>query len=142
MRPSGAHTHPDGGGGAAVAVLALFILVGAGSTIAAALADVLRVLALIACTTAALAVAAAAGVVVWRVRHRNRPAPWTVTTLPPSRATRAVVPPQAQRPAIGRGNDVHLHLHGLSPADIAAALAHLNDTQPPTGTYRTGGPES
>ncbi len=95
MQPSGAHTHHDGGsGGAAVAVLALFILVGAGSTIAAAMADVLRVLALIACITAGLAVTATAGVVVWRIRHRNRPAPWTVTTLPASRATRMLAPPQ------------------------------------------------
>lgn len=136
MRPSGAHTHPDSGGGAAVAVLALFILVGAGSTIAAALADVLRVLALIACMTAGLAVTATAGVVVWRVRHRNRPTPWTVTTLPGRQQVPVLPPARAERPALGRGSDVHLHLHGLSPADIAAALAHLNDTQPPTETYR------
>jgi hypothetical protein len=127
MRPSGAHTHPDGGsGGAAVAVLALFILVGAGSTIAAALSDVLHVLALAALVTAGLALAAAAGVVVWRLRHRNRPAPWTATAVP-GRAARLVVPPRAQRTAIGRGNDVHLHLHGLSPADITAALTQLNN---------------
>jgi hypothetical protein len=129
MRPSGAHTHPDSGGGAAVAVLALFILVGAGGAIAAAAGDVLRVLALVACVTTGLAVTAAAGVVVWRIRHRDRPAPWTVTTLPARPATRMLVPPAAQRRAIGRGNDVHLHLHGLSPADIAAALARLNDGQ-------------
>jgi hypothetical protein len=131
MRPSGAHTHDEGASGAAVAVLALFILAGAGSTIAAALADVLRVLVLVASVTAGLAVAATAGVVAWRVRHRDRRAPWTVTTLPARRAARMLAPPRAQRPAIGRGGDVHLHLHGLSPADIAAALARLSDGQAP-----------
>jgi hypothetical protein len=130
-----------GGEGAAVAVLALFIVAVFGSAIAAVMADVLRVLELAAIIAAGVALAATAGVVVWRVRHRSRPAPWTVTAVTTARPTQVLAPPShgqpAARAAIGRGSDVHLHLHGLNPADIAAALAHLNDSHPDDhATYR------
>jgi hypothetical protein len=129
-------TTDSGGSGAAVAVLVLFIAAALAGPVVAVLADVLRVLELAAIALAGVGLVAAAGVVVWRVRHRNRPAPWTVAAVPPGRPAPVLAPPRAERPAIGRGNDVHLHLHGLSPADIAAALAHLNDGQDGGATHR------
>jgi hypothetical protein len=124
MKPSGAHTHTDGGGGGG-AVLAVIALVLVGAAIARPVAhaaeEVLRVVVLAA---EILAGAAVAGLGTWAAiaiaRNRKdrsaalpRPASTTGRVLPPAgrSAPRSALPSPAP--------ELHLHLHGVSPADVA-----------------------
>jgi len=125
MRPSGAHTHPESGSGlaAAMAVIAAMAFVSASVPLAHALAGLLRaVLITVIAATVVLAVAATVAIAICLRRHHIiRPgqpsrlitssARPVTTTMPPPRAVGA--------PA------VHLHLHGITAEDVAAALAHL-----------------
>jgi len=125
MRPSGAHTHPESGSGiaAAAAVIAAVAFASASIPLAHALAGLLRaVLIAVLAATAVLAVAATVAITICLRRHRlprpgqparliTSPARPVTTTLPPPRAVSAPV--------------VHLHLHGITAEDAAAALARI-----------------
>jgi hypothetical protein len=125
MRPSGAHTHPESGSGiaAAVAVIAAVAFASASVPLVHALADLLRaVLITVLAATAVLAVAATVAITICLRRHRL-PQPghpsWLIT--PPARPV-ATVPPNQRAVSAPL---VHLHLHGITVEDVAAALARL-----------------
>ena len=138
MRPSGAHTHPESGSGlaVAVAVIAAVAFASASVPLAHALAGLLRaVLITVIAAIAVLAVATIVAITICLRRHRlpwpgqpsrliTSPARPVTTTLPPPRAVGA--------PA------VHLHLHGITAEDAAAALAHLPVVFDPPEGRRTG----
>lgn len=141
MHPSGAHTHHDGGGAAAAAVLVLFIVAAFAKPLlhvidgllhvidglGHALAELLRILFIAAVGLAGTAVAAGAGLVAWKLRHRRHQVPpYTATVVQRGRARRGdVLPPRAyvHRPELGGPEEVHLHLHGLTPGQAAEAIA-------------------
>jgi hypothetical protein len=128
MHPSGAHTHPDGGSGigAVVGIVVAGAVVAsiAGPVIAAVTALIQLVLIIVA-VLAGLALAAGLALVVWRVRRGPRPAPWAApAAVRPGRAAVGVAGPVSPS-RVGAPGGLHLHLHGASPQDIAAALAHL-----------------
>jgi hypothetical protein len=66
-----------------------------------------------------------AAVIAFRV-HRWRAGGTTRVSLPAPTVARAVQAPTEPPPAIERPQEVHLHLHGVTPADIAAILAREN----------------
>jgi hypothetical protein len=122
--PDGAHTHGRGhghgsvGGGGDGAFVLLLILAGV-LAVGPVVAAVLQALLIFAVSAAAAILVAA---VVARVR-RVRRGPGRVVrpvTPPPWQAVQA---PPGPRPAIERPQEVHLHLHGLTPQDAAAILA-------------------
>jgi hypothetical protein len=131
MRPSGAHTHPESGSGlaAAVAVIAATALVAVPAS--HALAGLLRaVLVTVLAATAVLTVAATVAITICLRRHRlpQLGQPSRLITPPARPVTTAQPPQQVGTPA------VHLHLHGITAEDIAAALACLPVlSDPPKG---------
>ena len=74
------------------------------------------------------------GLLTWRWRRRptdaaraTLPHPGAVTPL--HGVTRAAQPLPQPRPALGRAPEIHLHLDGLAPEDLAVILStvHLRD---------------
>jgi hypothetical protein len=127
--PDGAHTHGHGSGrpgGAGVVLLVILAAALLGPAVAAAAAALLHALLIAAVLILDLAAVGVVALVAYRVRqarpepprvvHRITPAPW--------RPAQALPEP---RPAMGRPTEVHLHLHGVTPADIAAILDHRDE---------------
>jgi hypothetical protein len=134
MKPSGAHTHPDGGSGigAAVAVvLAAVVLASIAGPVVHAAVELLRVVLIAAAVILGLAALGGAGLVAWRLRRGRQNAPLVVHQVPPVTWRPAESLPVPQRsvaalPAPERPAEIHLHLHGVSAEDIAAILAEGN----------------
>src|SRR5215813_12636820 len=124
MRPSGAHTHPESGSGlaVAVAVIAAVAFVSASVPLAHALAGLLRaVLVAVIAAIAVLAVAAIVAITICLRRHHIiRPGQPSRLITSPARPVPTIPPPRAVSAPV-----VHLHLHGITAEDAAAALAHL-----------------
>ena len=129
--PDGAHSHgPEGGGGLVLAVIAAVVLIGgAGSAIGSAVVT----LVIIAAAVLTVAVLAAVGLLVWRTRQdgpRRHTAARAIVQLTPG--SRPQLSP-AHRPAIGPGRELHIHLHGLTPEQLAAIVtqrgAYLEEDQ-------------
>lgn len=123
-------------GGRAAAVIGAVILAAAiAGLIAAAAAELLRAVLIAAAVIFALAGAAGAALLAYRIRHGRTP-----QALPAHRARVAVRPqppppvprqaadplPGPQRPAIKAPREVHLHFHGVTAEDVAAILARVN----------------
>jgi hypothetical protein len=106
-RLDGAHTHGGGGGGLARLIAAVLIVAALAEPVTAAAAGVIRALLIAAVVVVGLAVVAGGVLVAWRLRGPRRPA---VRYLP--RSTAAAVPADP-RPA-----EIHLHFHGVAPADV------------------------
>jgi hypothetical protein len=109
-------TTGGGGGGLVLAVIAAAVLLssGAASAIASALVTILIIVAVVV-------VLAVAGVTVLLAR-RERPVITArpVYQLPPEPRPQLEA---SQRPAIGPGREVHLHLN-VTPDQLAAILRH------------------
>ena len=129
--PDGAHSHgPEGGGGLVLAVIAAVVLIGgAGSAIGSAVVT----LVIIAAAVLTVAVLAAVGLLAWRTRQdgpRRHTAARAIVQLRPG--SRPQLSP-AHRPAIGPGRELHIHLHGLTPEQVAAIVtqrgAYLEEDQ-------------
>jgi hypothetical protein len=125
MRPSGAHTHPESGSGlaVAVAVIAAVAFVSASVPLAHVLAGLLRaVLVTVIAAIAVLAVAVIVAITICLRRHHIiRPGQPSRLITSPARPVTATRQPQR---AVG-APAVHLHLHGITAEDVAAALARL-----------------
>ncbi len=140
MAPDGAHVHGHGGGGPGpFSALMLFLALAFAAMIAgpviAAVTVLVHVVLIIAAALVATAVAAGAGLLAWHLRrHRAGRRPSVPLLTPrPLRGTQPLSEPREPRPALERPAELHLHLHGVTPADIAAML---NGVQPDTTTWR------
>ncbi len=120
--PDGAHTHGHGGGGGlGMVVLVILAVALLGPAVAAAVAALLHLLVIVAVVLAAVAGAGAVALVAFpvsrgrqesaRALHRVTPAPARPSPLR-SEPRAAIEPPR----------QVHLHLHGVSADEIAAAI--------------------
>jgi hypothetical protein len=128
--PDGAHTHGSGGSGIGAAVLVVLgaaLAVNLAGPVAAAAGELLHIVVVVAGVVLGLGAAVLAAVIGWRLRHR-RPriaqdgltGNYAAVVPPPgSEASPAVTVPQ--RPEIERPA-VHMHLHGVSAEEIAAAI--------------------
>ena len=121
-RPDGAHTHgPQGGGELVLAVIAAAVLIGSGAL--SALASALTTILIITGCTIGIAVLGGIAFLVYRARQ-DRPGPpiaaRPVYRLPPEPRPSLEAP---SRPALEPGREIHLHLHGLTPDQIAAVPA-------------------
>jgi hypothetical protein len=120
MKPSGAHTHPEmgsrGGGNGWLVILGAIVLAAIASPPAHGISDLIKVLAI---TMAVVLVAVGLAVALtYQVRRRG---PRTLT----QRGMRAL--PAAERRALGRAQEVHLHFHGVSTEDVAAIIARQDE---------------
>jgi hypothetical protein len=120
--PDGAHTHGSGGsGGVGTVLLVLLAVALVGPAVAAAVTELVHALLIAAVVILSLAAVGEVALVAYRLRqarpetprvvHRITPAPWR--------------PGQARsepRQAIGPAREVHLHLHGMPPEQVAALL--------------------
>jgi hypothetical protein len=142
-RPDGAHTHgPQGGGGTLLAVIAAAVLIGSGAA-PAAVSALVTIVIVTGCVIG-LAVLGGIALLVYRARsivrltrktptrseRPGRPIPARpVYQLPPERAPQleeshkpAIEPrPENHFPAI-EPPQLHLHFHGMSPAEVAEAI--------------------
>jgi hypothetical protein len=130
--PDGAHAHGHGGGsGLGPVVLALLAVALLGPAVAAAAAELLHVLVIVAGVIVGVGAVCVAGLLAWRWR---RPRLDAARTAPPSfaeaKAVRAApplpkvqrqpgLPSHAQRELPG---GVHLHFHGVNAEDVAEIL--------------------
>lgn len=142
--PDGAHIHGSGdGGGLGTAVVVILAVALLGPAVAAAVAELLRLLVIVAAVLLGVGAAGLAGLLMFRARRRlggaaraRSPLPWTVVSLP--RLARAAQPPSRPvqrgsepRQAIGQPGGLHLHLHlgGLSAAERAEVMRQLRGGQ-------------
>jgi len=123
MRPSGEHTHPAPGSGLAAVLAAI-----AGAALVAApasyvLAGLLHaVVVTVIAATAVVAVALAVAITICLRRHRlPQPGQPSQLITPPARPVTTALPHQRAVCAPA----VHLHLHGITAENVAAALAYL-----------------
>jgi hypothetical protein len=120
--PDGAHTHGSGGPGPVL--LVLLAAAALGTAVAAAVAAIVHALIIATVVILGLAAVGRVALAAWRLRqprpgsarmvHRITPAPW-----------RPVQAPTELRQAIGPAREIHLHLHDVSPEDVAAVLRDL-----------------
>jgi hypothetical protein len=120
-RPDGAHTHGHGGGGGlALLIVAAVVVIALGEPVAHAVAGAIQTVLIIAAVVVGAAIFGVATFLIWHLRHSidARPAP------------RLYHPPAAAIPAESGPAEIHLHFHGVDPADMpavaeAARLASL-----------------
>ena len=119
-----------GGGGLRVVVLVIVAAALLGPAVVAAVAELLRVLLIVAGVIVGVGAASLAGLLAWRWRSR-KDAARAMPPLPRKMARAAQPLPKAQ-PAhalpTGRQRELpgglHLHFHGVSAEDVAAILRH------------------
>jgi hypothetical protein len=127
--PDGAHTHGSGGSGLGEFVLVILAVALLGPAVAAAVAELLHLLVIVAAVLAVLAGADLVALGAWQLRHARQEMArvvYRVTPAPP-RAVQAISEPRPRnafpdvpRQAIEAPRQVHLHLHGVSAEDVAA----------------------
>jgi hypothetical protein len=129
----------DGGGGstllAVLAVLAAAAIAGPVlAAVATAVAELVRIVLIVAGTLAALAVAGVVAFAAVRV-HRWRTSAPARASLPAPPSWRAIQTPPAPRPLPASRppaieQHVHHHWHGVSAEDVAAIIARQQEDQP------------
>jgi hypothetical protein len=126
MKPSGAHTHPDssGTGSAVLVVLAVIVAAALARPVIAAVAELVRLVLIAGAVTLGLALTAGAALAAHRLRRRGPGAALVVHRVTPVTPRAAETLPAAPRPVIETPRpEIHLHLHGVSAADIAAVIS-------------------
>ena len=127
--PDGAHTHGSGGGlGTAVlVVVGAALAVKLAGPVLAAVAELARVILIVAGVILGVGAAGLVGLLAFRMRHRLAgaarvmpPNPGAVSPL--HGVARAARPLPQPRPAIERAPEVHLHLHGVTPEEVAEVM--------------------
>jgi uncharacterized membrane protein YraQ (UPF0718 family) len=121
----------EGGGGLGVVVLVIVATALLGPAVVAAVAELLRVLLIVAGVIVGVGAASLAGLLAWRWRRWHQDAARAMPPLPRKMARAAQPLPKAQ-PAhalpTGRQRELpgglHLHFHGVSAEDVAAILRH------------------
>lgn len=120
-------TTSGGGGGLALVVIVAVVLIGSGaaSAAASAVASLLVTLAIVLGALIGLAVLGGIGFLVWRARQDRPGRPIAARLMYPYPVPPAVAPhlEGAGRPAVeAPRNELHLHFHGMTPADAAEAI--------------------
>ena len=97
---------------------------------AAAVAELVHTLLIIAAVLLGLAFVALVGFVAYRLRHR-RNLPGAARAIPPARAAQPLPEP---RTALGQAPEVHVHhhWHGVDAEDVAAILRGDGDIVRPS----------
>jgi Flp pilus assembly protein TadB len=128
--PDGAHTHGSGGSGLGEVIVILLAVALLGPAVAAAVAELVHVLLIMAGVVVGAGAAGLVGLLAWQLRRTRVDAARTMPPLP-SKMVRAARPlPQARRagelpaaPQREPPGGLHLHFHGLDAAQVAAIIA-------------------
>jgi hypothetical protein len=131
--PDGAHTHGSGGSGLGE-LLVILLAVALLGPAAAAVAELVHVLLIVAGVIVGAGAAGLAGLLAWQLRRTRVDAARAMPPLP-SKMVRAARPlPQARRagelpaaPQREPPGGLHLHFHGLDAAQIAAIIARQRE---------------
>ena len=131
--PDGAHTHGSGGSGLGE-LLVILLGVALLGPAAAAVAELVHVLLIVAGVIVGAGAAGLAGLLAWQLRRTRVDAARAMPPLP-SKMVRAARPlPQARRagelpaaPQREPPGGLHLHFHGLDAAQIAAIIARQRE---------------
>ena len=126
MRGTWQTTDGGGGGGLVLAVIAAAVLIGSGA--ASAIASALVTIAIVIGSIIGLAILGGIGLLVYRARQ-DRPgrpiAARQVYRLGPAAAPHLEgSQPLAIQPS---RNELHLHFHGMSPAEAAEAIRQASE---------------
>ncbi len=123
MRPSGAHTHDDGGGKAVLVIIGLAVVL---ALVTAAAKAVAAIPWYVWASLVLVAVAGTGGLVALAVRVHRRDTATLAARAQERRAlpapTQAISAPQAPREALPPVEQ-HLHFHVNSAAEVAEILA-------------------
>jgi hypothetical protein len=131
--PDGAHTHGSGGSGLGE-LLVILLAVALLGPAAAAVAELVHVLLIVAGVIVGAGAAGLAGLLAWQLRRTRVDAARAMPPLP-SKMVRAARPlPQARRagelpaaPQREPPGGLHLHFHGLDAAQVAAIIARQQE---------------
>ncbi len=93
----------------------------------AAVGELLRFALIVAGVILGLGAAGLVALIAYRVRRDASSRTIRARVVPPIPPARPAQPLPPARPAIERPPEVHLHLHGVSAADVAAILARHQD---------------
>lgn len=111
-RPDGAHTHGHGGGGfdpGVLGVIALAVVVAA--VVGPMVAALIHILIMVA-TVIGVTVLAGGGFLLWHSRHALA-----------ARAARPLTRPTVTAlPADSPRGEIHLHFHGVDPAEVSGVI--------------------
>jgi hypothetical protein len=97
--------------------------------VAAAAAELLHIVLIVAGVIVGVGAVSLGGLLAWRWRHSQSDAARAIAV--PPRVVRAAPPLSAERPAIAPPAEVHLHLHGMTPEEVAAVLRQHGALPPP-----------
>ena len=111
-----------GSGGLVLAVIAAVVLIGSGAL--TAIVHALEVVVIVLGCTIALAAVGGIALLVYRTRQDRPGAVYStraVSQLPPEPRPQLSPP---YKPAVEPAREIHLHLHGLTPDQLAAIATH------------------
>lgn len=116
----GAHTH-GGGGFDPMLILIIIGAIAAAGPVAAAAAELLHLLVIVVAVLAGVVGAGVVAYVAFRVSHRGQDATRVLYRATPAPPRPSPLPSEA-RSAIEAARQVHLHFHGVDPADVAELI--------------------
>lgn len=122
----GAHTH-GGGGFDPMPILIIISAIAVAGPVAAAAVELLHILLIAVVLILSLGAVGLAAVIAFRV-HCWRAGGITRVSLPAPTAARPIRAPAAPRRAIERGQ-LHLHFHGVDPADVAELIRRHSEQE-------------
>lgn len=117
-------TSGGGRGGLVLVVVIAALAIGSGAA-SAAVSALVTILVIVGCVVG-LGLAAITGLLIWRIRSERPGAPIGARQASP-------IPPDprpqlegSHKPAIEPPREYHLHIHGVSADELAAALRRIN----------------
>ena len=124
----------EGGGSGLPMVVAVIVAAALlGPAVAAAVAELVHIVLLIAAAMAALGAAGLAGLLAFRARRRledaARAEPPNLGAVSPLHTARAAHQLPQPRPAIEAPRQVHIHLHGVTPEDVAELVRRHSEQE-------------
>jgi uncharacterized membrane protein YraQ (UPF0718 family) len=123
------------GGGSGLGMVLVIIVAAAllGPAVAAAVAELLHLLVLVLVAVAALGAACLAGLLAFGARRRledaARAEPPNLGAVSPLHTARAAHQLPQPRPAIEAPRQVHIHLHGVTPEDVAELVRRHSEQE-------------
>jgi hypothetical protein len=131
--PDGAHTHGGGSSGLGELLVILLAVALLGPALAAAVAELVHVLLIVAGVIVGVGATGLAGLLAWQLRRTRVDA---ARAMPPRTLVARAAPPLPQARRAGElpaapqrepPGGLHLHFHGLDAAQVAAIIARQQE---------------
>jgi hypothetical protein len=131
----GAHTHGGGGSGLGELLVILLAVALLGPAVAAAVAELVHVLLIVAGVIVGVGAAGLAGLLAWQLRRTRVDA---ARAMPPRTLVARAAPPLPQARRAGElpaapqhepPGGLHLHFHGVDPANVAELIRRHSEQE-------------